>query len=290
MKRAYDDGVFGPISYVPVEDFEEGWEDKAIPADRTDTDGADREDAPAREGNDQPASGQAPIALTHSAVLLTALTAQKTAALRVELAANPDIALVAAVHALLLGIVYPGGIIQSALEIRIAHTGLKDSMKAPADNTALAAFEDLSETYGHALPGDPADLWEHLSRLSHDELRNLLAFAVAHGVNAVDRPFDGRSSARAQADQLGQALAVDITRWFKPTGAGYFQHISRSDIEPAVAEAKGDEAALKVRAAGKKSEAVTIAERLVDGSGWLPVPVRIPVAEAEAEESGNVIP
>ena len=30
LKRAYDDGVFGQISYVPVEDFQEGWEDKAI--------------------------------------------------------------------------------------------------------------------------------------------------------------------------------------------------------------------------------------------------------------------
>ncbi|WP_370008769.1 hypothetical protein [Sinorhizobium fredii] len=38
-----------------------------------------------------------------------------------------------------------------------------------------------------------------------------------------------------------------------------------------------------MRAAAKKSEAVTIADRLVAGSGWIPAPVRIAPAEAERE-------
>lgn len=259
----------------------------ATPAERTDADG---DEAPEQELTEQPVPAPSPVTIAHPAVLVADLTAQKTAALRVELANNPDVALVAVVHALLLSTVYPYAIVGTALELRITHTRLKDSMKAPADNAALVAFEDLAENYGHALPGDPADLWEHLSRLSRDELLNLLAFAAAHGVNAVERPFDGRSYARAQADQLGQALAVNMTRWFNPTGASYFQHINRHGIEAAVAEARGEDAARNVRAATKKSEAVAIAERLVAGSGWLPLPVRIPVAEAEAEEGGNVIP
>ncbi|MGN7964220.1 hypothetical protein [Brucella sp. 22210] len=49
-----------------------------------------------------------------------------------------------------------------------------------------------------------------------------------------------------------------------------------------MAETKGKEAELSVRAAKKKGEAVFIAERLISGSGWLPVPVRI-AAEATAE-------
>ncbi|ASV88703.1 putative r.meliloti pRmeGR4a plasmid DNA (plasmid) [Ochrobactrum quorumnocens] len=42
------------------------------------------------------------------------------------------------------------------------------------------------------------------------------------------------------------------------------------------------DAELSVRAAKKKGEAVLIAERLVSGTGWLPVPVRI-ATEATAE-------
>jgi ParB family chromosome partitioning protein len=62
----------------------------------------------------------------------------------------------------------------------------------------------------------------------------------------------------------------------------YFNHVNRTTIELSVAEAKGKEAELSVRAAKKKGEAVLIAERLVSGSGWLPVPVRI-AEEAAAE-------
>ncbi|WQO70646.1 hypothetical protein U8C40_39565 (plasmid) [Sinorhizobium medicae] len=44
-----------------------------------------------------------------------------------------------------------------------------------------------------------------------------------------------------------------------------------------------------MRAAAKKSEAVTIADRLVAGSGWIPAPVRIARAEAEQEPKSESI-
>jgi ParB family transcriptional regulator, chromosome partitioning protein len=76
-----------------------------------------------------------------------------------------------------------------------------------------------------------------------------------------------------------------MSEWFETTGDSYFKHINRTTIELAVAEAKGREAELSVKAAAKKTEAVTIAERLVAGSGWIPAPVRIAAAdEARSHE------
>ena len=164
---------------------------------------------------------------------------------------------------MLLNLIYPYAIVKTALELRLVNTRLEPAMKNPDGNAALADLASMAENYGHALPGDPADLWEHLSRLSREELLNLLAFAAAHGVNAVQQPHDQRVEAREQANQLGQSLAVDMGRWFTPTGASYFQHLNRAGIEAAVIEAKGADAALKVRAAAKKSEAVNLAERLL---------------------------
>ena len=94
----------------------------------------------------------------------------------------------------------------------------------------------------------------------------------------------------AQADQLARSLEVDMSDWFEPTADNYFTHVNRTTVELAVAEAKGKEAELSVRAAKKKGEAVLIAERLVSGSGWLPVPVRIAketAAETVDDETGE---
>lgn len=109
----------------------------------------DKKKAEATEGKQGGATEEADGAskstgLTHSAALIEDLTAQKTAALRVELANNPDIALVAVVHAMLLKVQYrtawgiPGH--QSALEISVTHEVLDGSMKRPAENKALEAW------------------------------------------------------------------------------------------------------------------------------------------------------
>ncbi|MCT2581118.1 MULTISPECIES: hypothetical protein [unclassified Mesorhizobium] len=106
-------------------------------------------------------------------------------------------------------------------------------------------------------------------------LLSLLAFGASHAVNAVEKKFTDRKKGIEQASQLGRALNVDMSEWFETTGDSYFKHVNRTTIELAVAEAKGREAELSVKAAAKKTEAVMVAERLVAGSGWIPAPVRI---------------
>ncbi|MCC8943854.1 hypothetical protein H8A97_01725 [Bradyrhizobium sp. Arg62] len=84
---------------------------------------------------------------------------------------------------------------------------------------------------------------------------------------------------------------VRTAKRFVPTAANYFCHVNRASIETAVREAKGDEAALQVKAAAKKTEAAIIAECLVADAGWLPGPLRFaepaPIDEDDFEDSGH---
>ncbi|KWV59173.1 chromosome partitioning protein ParB [Rhizobium altiplani] len=232
-------------------------------------------------------AGKSGPKFAHPQALIEVLTAKKTAALRVELAHNPDVALAAVVHAMLLRISY-GGLVseQSALQVSITHERMGKWIKQPADCAASVAFESLQENYGHKIPGNPADLFDWCLAQSREELLSLLAYAAAHAVNAVEVKYSDRRNGIEQANQLGRALKVDMTDWFETTADSYFSHINRRGIEQAVLEAQGSDAALAVSAASKKAEAVLIAERRIKGSGWLPAPVRIaadPNAEAEAE-------
>ncbi|MDX0190343.1 chromosome partitioning protein ParB [Sinorhizobium meliloti] len=239
----------------------------------------DGEGLPSASGAAKP---KAP-SISHSAALIEDLTAHKTAALRIELANNPDVALVAVVHAMLLRVAYPYDSEQSALQLSLTHERLEPSMKDAESCRGLSAFNDLAENYGHHLPGNPADLFDWLLEQPQDMVLMLLAFGAAHSVNAVEKKFTDRKKGIEQANQLGRALEVKMSDWFETTGDSYFKHVNRTTIELSVAEARGSDAELSVRAAAKKSEAVTIADRLVAGTGWIPAPVRVAPAEAERE-------
>lgn len=69
---------------------------------------------------------------------------------------------------------------------------------------------------------------------------------------------------------FGRALQVNMSDWAETTGDSYSKHVNRTTFELSVAEARGSYAELSVRAAAKKSEVVTIADRLVAGTGWIP--------------------
>ena len=232
-------------------------------------------------------AGESIPTFTPSQSLIEVLTAKKTAALRVELANNPDVALAAVVHAMLLRISYGGyASEQSALQVSLTHERMGKWIKQPEDCAACVAFESMQENYGHKIPGNPADLFDWCLGQSREELLSLLAYAAAHAVNAVQVKFTDRRNGIEQANQLGRALKVDMTNWFETTADSYFNHVNRRGIEQAVLEAKGPEAVLAISSASKKAEAVLIAERKIKGSGWLPAPVRIavdPNGEVEAD-------
>ncbi|SCB39022.1 ParB/RepB/Spo0J family partition protein [Rhizobium hainanense] len=217
---------------------------------------------------------QAAKAFVISAALAQELTAQKTAAIRAELAHNPDVALAAVVHALLLGTQHIYGSEETCLELRLTSERLENSIKDPAECKGTVALDELAENYGHHLPGNPADLWEWCLGQSRDELMNLLAFAAAKSVNALQLPHYDRKKQRQHADRLATVLNIDMAAWFTPTSENYFGRISKAGIEEALIEAKGVDFASGV-AGMKKIEAAAYAVRQIEGTGWLPALVRI---------------
>jgi ParB family chromosome partitioning protein len=218
------------------------------------------------------------------ALLVQELTAQKTAAIRAELAHNPDVALAAVVHAMLVNIFgsYGGGDYTS-LEVTVKSERLETSIANPAACAGIVGMDELKENYGHTIPGKPSELLEWCLEQPTSTLLDLLAYAAAKSVNAVQHPHYERKSQRGHAERLAQALKIDMTQWYAPTGENYFARISKAGIKQAVTEAVGEDLALGVLGM-EKAKAVEYAERKIIGAGWLPAPVRIALtAEQERE-------
>ena len=74
---------------------------------------------------------------------------------------------------------------------------------------------------------------------------------------------------------------------WRPTVDNYLGRVTKPRILEAVREAKGDASAQLIDHL-KKAEMAKEAERLLDGSGWLPEPLRlVDVAPAPAEQDGE---
>jgi len=222
-----------------------------------------------------------------SAVLVQELTAQKTAAIRAELAHNPEVALAAVVHAMLASLFHPyGSTEETCLEVKLTSEKLETSIKNPATCKGITTLDDLRENYGHTIPGNPHDLLEWCLEQPTTMLLDLLAYAVAKSVNALQLPHYERRKQRTHADRLAQALKIDMTQWFEPTAENYFGRVSKIGIEQALTEAKGGDFAAGVSGM-KKADAAAYAERQIAGTGWLPALLKITTTADRMSEQGE---
>ena len=79
----------------------------------------------------------------------------------------------------------------------------------------------------------------------------------------------------AQADRLARAVGLDmVAAGWRPTVDNYLSRVTKPRILEAVREAKGDHATQLLDHL-KKGEMAREAERLLDGTGWLPEPLRL---------------
>jgi ParB family transcriptional regulator, chromosome partitioning protein len=126
-----------------------------------------------------------------------------------------------------------------------------------------------------------------------DRLR-LLAHCVSLSVNALFEPSnrtnDGRVSAHTVTKRIASAnhLAIIIghdmaSAGWQPTRANYLDRVTKPRILEAVREARGEEM-VHLIAHLKKGEMAIEAERLLDGSGWLPEPLRLPQLDDEVSD------
>lgn len=248
------------------------------------------------EEDDDDDDGLAPI----SDRLLTELTAHRTLGLREALGRNPDIAMLAALHALVLKTFYHSAH-QTCLELDMRINNFGAAGSGLDDTQAADAIRARHETWAKSLPSDPADLWDSLGEWDADSRGELFAHIVSLSINAVHESWNRRPGALAHADRLAQAVELDMSAIWTPSVANYLGRVTKGRILKTVAEARGQRAADRI-AHLKKAEMAIEAQALLADSAWLPETLRKPgmaepqpvsdVKESEAAgaEEGEVDP
>jgi ParB family chromosome partitioning protein len=218
--------------------------------------------------------------------LVQDLTSFRTVALRNALADDYPTAFLAVLHGMCLDLFYLSGT-QSCLQIKV-NEHFPAGGDGLADMAAAKAIQHRHEHWQTMLPDAPRDLWSALVVLDrHGSLGALFAHCASLTVNAVREPHQQRRDALRHADTLAAALALDMTAaGWTTTADNYLGRVTKAQILEAVREARGDETARLIEHM-KKADMAREAERLLQGTGWLPEPLRTPEPTTPASPSDD---
>jgi ParB family chromosome partitioning protein len=211
--------------------------------------------------------------------LVAELTAHRTAALRCELADQPDLALAALVHGLALQAFHRP--LQSCLDIRLGGLDLAAYATGLLEAPAGAATEARHAAWAAELPSETDELWDAILAMGLDRRLRLLAHCVSRAVDAVSRTHRAAPEP-SPADRLATALRLDMTRYWSATVDNYLGRVTKGFIDQAVREAAGAETANRLRGLSK-TEMAQAAERRLEGRGWLPDVLRTTQAPADPD-------
>lgn len=211
------------------------------------------------------------------------LSAHRTAALQIEVARHPQVALAALVHGMVQAVLQeshydrdlPLGV---SLKVQDRLEGIAPDIP---ESPAAVALRELQQVAGVALPEDSADLFAALLAKSQDALVRLLAVCVASTVDVVTPS----ATPHQPGAELAQAVGLDMAAWWKPTNDGYFQHVPKAAILEAVGEFSP--AHVTRLAKLKKADIANEAERLADGTGWMPGIFRTESQQQAAQEAAT---
>jgi ParB family chromosome partitioning protein len=224
--------------------------------------------------------------------LIAELTAHRTLALREAVANDPDTAFLAMLHALCLKLFYRFGL-DSCLEVEAKSVLFGTQIEGLGDMPYATAIDARHGTWAAQLPKDTADLWDVLTGLDGDSRQALFAHCVGLTINATCQPYDRRPKAVAHAGRLAEAVQLDMAAaGWRPTVAGYLGRVTKARILEAVREAKGAQAGQLIEDL-KKADMAREAERLLEGTGWLPEPLRlrdVSTGNAAATSEGDTLP
>lgn len=201
--------------------------------------------------------------------LIHDLTAYRTTALQQRLSEEPEIALVAVLHAMVLSVFYSG---RGATCLQITVTPYTSRLVPGLDDwKPTAALQTAHDAIEAQLPHHPAKLWSHLLTSTADDRAALLAYCAARSIKAVRESHAyGAQRSLMQADQLAATLALNMrASGFEPTVENYFGRITKAQIIESVREARGSSTAQLIDHL-KKPDMAKEAARLVQGTGWLP--------------------
>ena len=217
--------------------------------------------------------------------LITELTAHRTLALRDALANDPAVAFQAVLHNFVLATFYRFASSSGCLEIAIRTPTFPAQAPGLKESASAEAIDIRHDGWKARLPKDEGDLWDVLTAFDGKEQAALFAHCASSAVNALHEPAnrynEGRVSAHGvrrrldQADVLARAVELDMAAvGWKPTVDNYLGRVTKPRILEAVREAKGEQSVQLIDHL-KKGDMAREAERLLDGTGWLPEPLRL---------------
>jgi ParB family chromosome partitioning protein len=203
----------------------------------------------------------------HSDRLTHELTSHRTAALQAEMMDQSDVALAFATYTLMLKVLpkYPASTLAkiSLTKPTLANIAVKGA--------AAEAFETRKHQLIGKLPGNASDddwlAW--LLGQPQSVVLELLAYCVACSLDATQN----REGDCPGYTVLAQALQLDMSKWWKPSAANYFNHVSKARMIAVVKGAVSDEAAVQLDKM-KNAAAAEAAERALAHVAWLPEPMR----------------
>ncbi|HQV03464.1 MULTISPECIES: ParB/RepB/Spo0J family partition protein [unclassified Novosphingobium] len=225
--------------------------------------------------------------------LVSELTAVRTVALRNALAQDAGAAFIAVLHALTLSVFRSHGT-HGCVQIGVTQAWLGNVAPDLRETPWSLAIQERHEQWAARLPDEPGALWDALAALAHEDQMALLAHCVSLGVNALFEPvkgYGGQISAHgiacriAAADALASVVGLDMAEaGWTPTVDNYLGRVTKPRIIEAVRETRGDATAVLIEHL-KKGDMAREAERLLEGTGWLPEPLRLPVIEVAEQEA-----
>jgi len=232
------------------------------------------------ENDDEGEGEEPPKSAAMSDRLAQRLSAHRTAALQIEVARHPQVALAASVHGMVQTVLQESHYGQDMpLGVRLTVQDRLEGM-APdwSESSATMALRELQQAWGGKLPEDSAELFAALLAMEQGELVKLLAVCVASTVDVVTP----RATPRQPGGELAQAVGLDMAAWWQPTAEGYFKHIPKAAILQAVSEYAPEHATRLAKL--KKADIASEAERLADGTGWTPAIFKAEGPQEEGRE------
>jgi len=216
--------------------------------------------------------------------LVMELTAHRTLALRDAIANNPHVAMTALLHKLCLD-AFQREMSNGCLQASVRQVHFSAQASDLNESASAKAIDDRNKAWAADMPSDEVALWDWLVALDDANRSALLAHCVSFGVNALFEKVDryggngvsshGLRRRLDQADRLARAVNLDMVEaGWRPTVDNYLGRVTKSRILEAVREAKGESSAQLIDHL-KKTEMAKEAERLLDGTGWLPEPLRL---------------
>ncbi len=202
--------------------------------------------------------------------LMTNLSAHRTAALQISLAKNQKVSL-ASLAACMASKQFRFGYHDDPVKVSMSyqwHT-LEQSSPTMVQSPAYEELNVIKATWDARLPAESTELFAWFLQEPVETSVQMIAFCSATTVNALQ----GKNSTHVPAKELADAVSLDMAQWWEPTADNYLSLVPKSKMIEAVIDAKGEKAADGMDKM-KKAEVIQHAEAALQGSGWLPSPLR----------------